>query len=155
LKYEEFEFHKLEEVEHEYILYKKHYLGKAFSKELAVKLDSNKIIRQSQVGSCDLLGVSSTASTNSSAADSMSGSDNQKLSSGKSSSAYQNLSLNQILHPELIESFFHQLVRRLLKNEDFKKLMDTESFMQSLFMLFQIEQGSRSEFTSNINKYLT
>ena len=64
------------------------------------------------------------------------------------------MSLNQILHPELQDTFFHQLVRRLLKNEEFKKMMETESFMQSLFMLFHIEQSSRSDFTSDINKYL-
>jgi len=44
-RYEEFEFHKLEEVELDYILLKKHYLGKAFAKEFAVKLDNNKIMK--------------------------------------------------------------------------------------------------------------
>jgi hypothetical protein len=49
------------------------------------------------------------------------------------------MSLNQILYPELVDSFFHNIVRRLLKQEDFKSFLDTESFMQSLFMLFHIE----------------
>lgn len=44
-RYEEFEFQKLEEVEHDYVLFKKHYLGKAFAKEFAIKLENNKIIK--------------------------------------------------------------------------------------------------------------
>jgi hypothetical protein len=52
---------------------------------------------------------------------------------------YQNMSLNQILFPELVDSFFHNIVRRLMKNDDLKSFMEMESFMQSLFMLFHIE----------------
>jgi hypothetical protein len=44
-RYEELEFQKLEEVEHHYLLIKKHYLVKAFAKEFAIKLDNNKIVK--------------------------------------------------------------------------------------------------------------
>ena len=44
-RYEEFEFQKLEEVEHHYLLCKKQYLGKAFAKEFAIKLENNKIAK--------------------------------------------------------------------------------------------------------------
>lgn len=39
--YEAFQFHKLEEVEYYYLMKKKYYLEKMFSKEFANKLESN------------------------------------------------------------------------------------------------------------------
>ena len=65
-----------------------------------------------------------------------------------------NLNLNQVLHPELVESFFHHLIRRLMKNEKFLEMMDSETLMQSLFLLFHIEQNERCEFANEINSYL-
>ena len=112
---------------------KKHYLGKAFAKEFAIKLDNNKITKPP---TSELYTVSSG---NSSCSTTSSNGGSQKLSTTKSGGVYQNMSLNQILYPELVDSFFHNILRRLLKNEDLKSLMETESFMQSLFMLFHIE----------------
>lgn len=41
--------------------------------------------------------------------------------SGKFKSAFdQSLNLNQIIYPELLESFFHQFMRALLKEERLK-----------------------------------
>jgi len=48
-KYEAYQFHKLQEVEHFYLLKKKHYLAKTFSKEFAVKLENNMFVKQSFV----------------------------------------------------------------------------------------------------------
>jgi hypothetical protein len=150
-RYEEFEFQKLEEVEHDYILYKKYYLGKAFAKEFAIKLDNNKIAKHAQGG---LSQTPSNSSTSTAAESLNNGNSSVSPPVSKSSTAYQCLNLNQILHCELVETFFHHLVRRLLKNEEFQKLMDAETLMQSLFMLFHIEQNSRSEFASDINNHL-
>ena len=146
-RYEDYSFHKLQEVEHYYILMKKHYLGKTFARELAVKLENNKIAGSPDYEFGATASYGSAFSTN----ESYSGSSPSK----RSKTNYQSMSLNQILHTELVESFFHQIVRRLLKNADFLKIMDTEAIMQSLFMLFHIEQNTRSEFACDINKYLT
>jgi hypothetical protein len=39
--YESFEFHKIQELENFYVVVKKHYLAKAFSKEFSIKLENN------------------------------------------------------------------------------------------------------------------
>lgn len=144
-RYEEFGFQKLQEIEHDYIIYKKYYLCKAFAREFAIKLENNKLAKPLS----DSIRQVPSNSSNSTADTSHS---NQKCSpSTKTSSVYSTMSFNQILHPELIDTLFNQLVRALLKNKEFIKMMDGEDFMQSLFMLFQIEQRSRSEFANEIN----
>jgi hypothetical protein len=67
-----------------------------------------------------------SASTSSTLLQASGGSGNQ---SSPLSSCYQNLNLNQVIHPELIESFFHQLVRRLMKEEKFKDYMEADQLM--------------------------
>jgi 23S rRNA pseudoU1915 N3-methylase RlmH len=37
--------------------------------------------------------------------------------------------VNQILHAELSETFFHQLVRRILREERYKAFMETDSLL--------------------------
>jgi hypothetical protein len=60
-RYEEFEFHKLQEVEHHYILIRKYYLAKAFARELAVKLENNKIVKPSSFGLSEIPSNSSVS----------------------------------------------------------------------------------------------
>lgn len=58
------------------------------------------------------------------------------------------------MHVELNETFFHHLLRRILRENKYKALLGNDEMMQSLFVLFHIEQNSRSQFASDINKYL-
>jgi hypothetical protein len=44
-QYEAYNYHSLEEVEYDYLNLRKHYLGKAFSVELAHKLENNTLAR--------------------------------------------------------------------------------------------------------------
>jgi hypothetical protein len=80
---------------------KKHYFSKAFSKEFQTKLDNNKF-QQGQ-------------------------SSNSRCSSPLSHlTAYKDLNLCQILPPELRDSFFHQLVKNMFKEDAFKEYMDSD-----------------------------
>ena len=46
-QYEMCQFHKIQELEYFYLITKKYYLGKAFTHELATKLENNKFNRVS------------------------------------------------------------------------------------------------------------
>jgi hypothetical protein len=96
MHYEAYEFHKLEEVEYFYLVTKKYYFGKAFSRELGTKLENNKFT---------------------------------KSSCGNGQAPYFDLTLQQVIPPDLIDSFFHQITRRLLKEEKLKEFMETDSFL--------------------------
>jgi hypothetical protein len=71
------------------------------------------------------------------------------------SSRYSNLSLNMALHHELVETFFHQLLRRLIKDDSFRRFIDSEQLIQALFMLFHVEAAAKSRFTGDFNHDLT
>lgn len=71
------------------------------------------------------------------------------------SSRYSNLSLNSAIHPELVETFFHQLLRRLIKDEEFKNYIAVDQLVQALFMLFHIETNVKSRFAAEFNDLLT
>jgi hypothetical protein len=120
--YEKSEFHKIMETDYFYLKRKKHYLGLAFAKEFSVKLENNKFIQAKP-------STFSTASTI--ASSSQSGSSSTPLSppTTKSSSHYQNLSLTQIMHVELNETFFHHLLRKILREGTYKTVMSNEEMM--------------------------
>lgn len=71
------------------------------------------------------------------------------------SSRYQNLTLNTAIHFDLVNTFFHQLLRRLIGQDDFKKFMQSDQLIQSLFVLFHIEPNSNTKFASEFNRLLT
>jgi len=135
--YEKSEFHKLMETDYFYLKRKKYYLGVAFANEFALKLENNKFVNR--------IGTTSSASTSASLSECKSGTPisptTQKFSS---SSQYQNLSLTQIMHIELSNTFFHSLLQRILREAKYKTLLSNEELLQSLFVLFHIEQNSRS-----------
>ena len=147
-EYEKFEFHKFMETDYFYLKRKKHYLGIAFANEFSMKLENNKFIPAK----------GSNNSTTSTVASSENGSVSPPISpsthKNTSSSQYQNLSLTQIMHVELNETFFHHLLRRILRENKYKVLLGNDEMMHSLFVLFHIEQNSRSQFASDINKYM-
>ena len=147
-EYEKYEFHKFMETDYFYLKRKKYYLGVAFANEFALKLENNKFVHSRG-------GSSSTASTSASVSESRSGTpispSTQKYSS---SSQYQNLSLTQIMHIELSNTYFHSLLQRILREGKYKCLLSNDELLQSLFVLFHIEQNSRSQFASDINKQL-
>jgi hypothetical protein len=58
------------------------------------------------------------------------------------------------MHIELSNTFFHSLLQRILREAKYKTLLSNEELLQSLFVLFHIEQNSRSQFASDINKQL-
>lgn len=64
------------------------------------------------------------------------------------------MSLTQIMHIELSETFFHHLLKKILHEGKYKTLFGNDEMLQSLFVLFHIEQNSRSQFASDINKHL-
>ena len=127
-QYEACHFHSLEEVEYDYLNLRKHYLGKALSLELAHKLENNSLTRPCFSGSGQ----------------------QQQLSS-----PYSNLSLNTAIHPELVETFFHQLLRRLIKDEEFKTYIAVDQLVHSLFTMFHIEANAKSRFAAEFNELLT
>lgn len=128
-QYEAFHFHSLEEVEYDYLNLRKHYLGKSFSLELAHKLENNSLTRPCYSGTSQ---------------------QQQQLSS-----PYSNLSLNTAIHPELVETFFHQLLRRLIKDEEFKTYIAVDQLVHSLFTMFHIEANAKSRFAADFNELLT
>ena len=145
-EYEKSEFHKLMETDYFYLKRKKYYLGVAFSNELALKLENNKFIQARG-------GASSTASTSGSLSESKTGTPiSPTTQKYNNSSQYQNMSLAQIMHIELKDTFFHSLLQRILREEKYKLLLGNDELLQSLFVLFHIEQNSRSQFASDINK---
>ena len=145
-EYEKSEFHKLMETDYFYLKRKKYYLGVAFSNELALKLENNKFIQARG-------GASSTASTSGSLSESKTGTPiSPTTQKYNNASQYQNMSLAQIMHIELKDTFFHSLLQRILREEKYKLLLGNDELLQSLFVLFHIEQNSRSQFASDINK---
>jgi hypothetical protein len=42
----------------------------------------------------------------------------------------------------------------MMKDEKFQQFMGSDIFQQSLFVLFQIEAGSKTEFAFIINQYM-
>ncbi len=121
-EYEKSEFHKLMETDYFYLKRKKYYLGVAFSNEFALKLENNKFVNR--------VGSSSTASTSASVSENRSGTPisptTQKYSN---SSQYQNLSLTQIMHFELSNTFFHTLLQRILREAKYKTLLSNEELL--------------------------
>ncbi|CDW75624.1 UNKNOWN [Stylonychia lemnae] len=120
--YETSEFHKIQELEYYYVLTKKHYLAKAFSNELATKLENNKFTKTQN---CSPL-----------------------------ANSFMDLNLNQIIPQDLINSFFHQVIRNLLKEKSLHEFMDSEQFLQSLFVMFHIDQRSKVQFSTDVNQFL-
>lgn len=59
-----------------------------------------------------------------------------------------------MIHSDLLESFFHQLLRRLIKDDKFQGFMDTEQLLQSLFVLFHIEHLAKSKFAGQFTRVL-
>jgi hypothetical protein len=104
-RYETFQFDKLEEVELFYLMMKKHYLCKSFAAELSVKLESNKFAKTNTNSLSATSSLGPVSSSNSGA--STSSSVPSRTSSPTMSSSYQNLSLPQVIHHELHETFFH------------------------------------------------
>jgi hypothetical protein len=131
-EYEKSEFHKFMETDYFYLKRKKYYLGVAFANEFALKLENNKFVNR--------VGSSSSTSTSASVSESRSGTPisptTQKYSG---SSQYQNLSLTQIMHIELSNTFFHSLLQKVLREGKYKSLLSNEELLQSLFVLFHIE----------------
>ena len=121
-EYEKSEFHKLMETDYFYLKRKKYYLGVAFSNEFALKLENNKFVNR--------VGSSSTVSTSASVSETRSGTPisptTQKYSN---SSQYQNLSLTQIMHIELSNTFFHTLLQRILREAKYKTLLSNEELL--------------------------
>jgi hypothetical protein len=58
------------------------------------------------------------------------------------------------MHIELSNTYFHSLLQRILREGKYKCLLSNDELLQSLFVLFHIEQNSRSYFASDINKQL-
>lgn len=82
-----------------------------------------------------------------------------KLTSDKFSNIGQNLSLNQVIPPNLHGSFFYNFIGRALKLLEQLKVLaedpnfDKEKLMHSLFIIFQVENDSM--FAYKINKHLS
>ncbi len=117
-RYEEYQFHKLQEVEYYYLSQKKHYLGKTFAAEFAQKLENNKFTRQNfEETSLSAVSTSESTETKNNSNEPNQISSPTYLTTTKSiGECYKDLNLNQIIHIELVETFFHRLVRLLLKD---------------------------------------
>lgn len=139
--YESLKFQKLEEVEYPYLELKKYYLCKTFASELATTLENNKFAKSAFAtatpvretvsvtpsdGHLNFTNIfSAAASSSSSSANSTT---TQKATSPMSS-RYSNLSLNTSLHHELVETFFHQVLRRLIKDGSFGRYIASEQLI--------------------------
>lgn len=71
------------------------------------------------------------------------------------SSRYQNLNLHNAIHYDLQNTFFHQLLKKLIGNDQFKRFLATDQLINSLFQLFNVETASKSRFAGEFNRYLT
>ena len=76
--------------------------------------------------------------------------ENNKFTASNSFSQFE-LTLTQVMPPDLTDTFFHQLLRKLLKEDMFREFMPYDQLLQSLFVLFHIDQISKATFANEVN----